>query len=292
MKITFWAADKSRETLLAAAFLKGAAEYGDTGEIRLLQARTEVANCDVACMVGVKSFKLFQAHRNAEIPVIYFDKGYVRARDPRSPDKFWEYWRVSVNAHQPADYLYRLRASPQRFDALGLTVYPWRESGNHIVFAGSSEKYHTFMGLGHPTKYAKGIIKRIAANAPGRRIVYRPKPSWHDAVPIAGTDYSAHPQRLGAVLEGAHVLVTHGSNACFEAIMAGIPCIILGDAAARPISSTSLGPAVIQAPAMVADHIRMQWLWNLAHCQWTIEEMERGDAWASVRSLVSEGKDR
>lgn len=282
MKICFWHSDKPRERVLADAFATGARMQGDTVEMRSLQPEPEVADCDVACMVGVKSRELYQLHYRAKIHIVYFDKGYTRHAAP-GPVKLWEYWRVSVDGHHPTAHLMDTAQPNDRADKLGLVMSAWRKQGGHIVIAGSSQKYHDFYGLKDPTAWTNKLVRHLREKT-GRKIIYRPKPSWKEAVPIEGTEFSGGDQRIEDVLAGAHALVTHGSNACFEAVLSGVPCVILGDAVARPISSTDLEE--IEAPVLAPYSMRLQWLANLAYWQWTMREMADGLMWRHVRPYM------
>jgi hypothetical protein len=282
MRIIFWASDKPHERLLADAFAHGARIHGDDVQVKPLTPEANVEDCDVACMVGVKSNELFWAHWNAKIHIVYFDKGYDRHAAP-GPVKVWEYWRVSVDAHQPTRMLERMSYSSDRLERLAWKFKPWRAKGEHVVFAGSSQKYHTFYGLSEPTKFARKVVESIQAQCK-REIVYRPKPSWKEAVPIPGTRFSQRPRNIEDELEGAHCLVTHGSNACFEAILVGVPCIILGEAVARSISSHDVQD--IENIRLATEEARVQWLSNLAYCQWTQRELASGEAWQHVRPHI------
>lgn len=281
MRIIFWASDKPHERLLADAFATGARAHGDEVSIRPLQPEVVVEDCDVACMVGVKSNETFWAHWEAKIHTLYFDKGYTRHAAP-GPVKVWEYWRTSIDAHQPTRMLGANRPH-DRINKLGLKMAPWRARTRkgRIVFAGSSQKYHSFYGLSDPTKYAKKIFANVRELCDAREIVYRPKPSWKDAVPIEGTIFSVRPRSIEDELDGAHCLITHGSNACFEAVLAGVPCIVLGEAVARAISSTTLED--VNEPREASEEERVQWLADLAYCQWTQREMYSGETWKILR---------
>jgi hypothetical protein len=113
-----------------------------------------------------------------------------------------------------------------------------------------------------------------------RPIIYRPKRSWKDAVPITGSKMDKDSD-LNEQLARAHCLVTHGSNACFEAMLAGVPSIILGDAVAKPISSTSV--MEIEKPRLATDKERESVLAFLAYQQWTLLELMEGGAWPHIR---------
>ncbi|CDX26704.1 hypothetical protein MPL3356_60505 [Mesorhizobium plurifarium] len=284
MRICFFASEKPRERLLADAFARGVIEHGDEIVIRPLTEEPQVANdCEVACMVGVKSKELFMSNWQAGVHTIMFDKGYCRHRLD-GPVKLWEFWRVAVDGHHPTSKLMRVARPSDRWDRLELEMKPWRAAGEKIVIAGSSAKYHEFYSLDDPTSYARRVIKKLRKYSPERPIVYRPKPSWREAEPIEGTYFSRSPESIDQVLENAHVVITHGSNACFEAMLAGVPTIVLGDAVAKPVSSTRLND--IENPLLATDEERRQWAYNLAYCQYTMHEMSSGEAWNILRPQI------
>lgn len=277
MRVRFWASDKARERLLADAFMAGVRAHGDEAEMRPL-GQPFTPDCDVACMVGVKSRDLWREHARAGIQCVYLDKGYDR--HSRDDDiRGWEYWRVAVNGHQPTSK-FRPDYPLTRLAEMGWTFKPWRESGTHIVLAGSSAKYHAFYDLPDPTSWASKMVKQIEGITK-RAIVYRPKPSWKDAVDIRGTRFSGRDEGIADVLRGAHCLITHGSNACFEAMMMGVPSVVIGDAVMKPISSLTADD--IDCPRLATDDQRRAVLGFLAWQQWTMLEMMDGKAWPVIR---------
>jgi hypothetical protein len=283
MRVVFCHSDKPREQLLADAFADGVLRNpADTCELRALTPDHAAVPCDVACMVGVKSRELYQNYFDQGTHVVYLDKGYTRHARP-GPVKVWEYWRVALDAHHPTKQLMSTDRPADRADDLGIVLKPWRKKGGAIVIAGSSQKYHDFYGLRHPTQWAQKLVKQIRAVAPDREIVYRPKPSWREAVPIEGTTFSRDGD-IYDVLAGAWCLVTHGSNAVFEAVCEGIPTVVLGDAVSKPISSTNLED--IPNPRLATYQERHQWLANLAYWQWTMPELAAGKVWEFLRPKI------
>lgn len=283
MRVAFFRSDKAREGNLAEAFATGARVHGDEVVVRELSGEPQVAEgCEAACMIGVKSRELFQANWAAGIHTVMFDKGYSRHKAP-GPIRGWEYWRVSVDAHHPTANLMKVKRPTDRLERLGLEIFPWRETGEHILLAGSSAKYHEFYGLKEPTTFAKDVVRALRAIT-DRPIIYRPKPSWRDAVPITKTRFSVLPESMMDVLTNAWATVTHGSNACFESVISGIPCIVLGDGVAKPISSTSLDE--IAAPRLASDEERTEWAASLAYQQWTLAEFYSGEAWATIKGQI------
>jgi hypothetical protein len=232
-------------------------------------------------MVGVKSKRLFDLTVAAGAIPIMLDKGYIRTRRPDA--RVWEYWRVSVGAHHPTQTsLMRRKMPSDRIDQFCVAPRPWRTRGFTVVIAGSSAKYHSFYELDEPNVYYPDLVARLG-QLTDRQLIYRPKPSFKEAKRIKPAQFSTGDETILQALEGAWALVTHGSNACFEAALLGIPSIVLGDGIAAPISSRSI--AEIDNPLMGK---REQWLANLAYHQWTESEMQSGEAWATIGGWVDD----
>lgn len=283
LRIHFLKSDKPREWQLADAVLRGAAKHGNVVSSSSLGSEHDPSECDVACFVGVKSRELFKRYHAAGVHTLMLDKGYVR--DKSTGVGPWKFWRVAIDAHHPTRQLglASLRQPDDRFRALGIEMQPWRTTGGHVLIAGSSAKYHAFYGKMDPTSFAKKTYRELTAFT-DRSVVYRPKPSWHDAVPLTKARYSRPPETMAQALVNCWVTVTHGSNACFDSVIAGVPTIILGDGVALPISSTNI--CDIESPRLATTAERLQWLSNLAYYQWTMSEFASGDAWAFLGEML------
>jgi len=294
MKIVFYYAqrqkpddgpDRNRETLIGEALAKGMAVHGD--ELVMVpkgEYKGPMAGIDAAMMFGVKSKKMFRPHIDLGIPAIYVDKGYL---GPRGPEARGRYFKFSVNAMHPIAYFQAERRDRDRFDALKITPAGWRKSrdDSHILVALSSQKYCDWVGQGNATKYAAKLVKQITNESGGKRhIVYRPKPSWPDAEAVKGAGFSRPPERIRDVLRGCHALVTHGSNAAIDALLVGVPAIVLGDGIAKPVAGQSVKK--IKRPYAPSRHALNQWLADLAYCQWNIEELASGEAWKHIKQDI------
>lgn len=283
MKLVFYASDKPREQDLGQAVLAGAKRHNWDVELRQLCADPVIEPGTTAvAMVGVKSTRLFEITRKAGAVPVMFDKGYVRSR--RAGARVWDYWRVSVGRHHPTQTSLMSRKMPRdRLDQLALAISPWRTRGYTVVIAGSSAKYHEFYGLPEPELYYPALVEQLR-ELTKKPIIYRPKPSYREATRIKGAEFSAGgTESITSTLQGAWALVTHGSNACFEAALMGVPSIILGDGVAAPISSTRLEDV---ADPRIGK--REQWLANLAYHQYTEAELRTGEAFQHVGRWIGE----
>ena len=83
-----------------------------------------------------------------------------------------------------------------------------------------------------------------------------------------------HNLPISEVLKNAWVVVTDHSNAAIDAMIEGVPAIMTNPS--RKWGSLE----EIENPPMSRDIFR-----NLANCQWTLEEMRKGQAWETLRAL-------
>jgi hypothetical protein len=275
MNIAIYASgEKARENMLVDAIRAGGVR------VDVLRDVDPHAGVDLHCVIGLKCLEQRRALDAVGIPYLYFDKGYNRD---------WpSWWRVSYCSQQPTAYLMDLNAPPDRAEAQGWMsrLAPWRVAGKHVLYAGSSAKYSAWMDLPDPTVMAEQTVRAIQSIT-GRRVTYRPKPSWRGAVPVDGASWSRRGEGgpdIHRDLRGAHVLVTHGSSCCFDALMAGVPSIVLGGGVLAPISSRSLDE--VERPCAAHQDERLQLLANLAYCQWSLQEFRRGEPWQYIDFLI------
>lgn len=282
--IRFYAVTGHRfDALLADAFCAG---------LRRLRLAHEVLPAEdfaaprrrtrLAVSVGVKglSRRVFQEHCRYGLPALFLDKGYTRA-SRNSVDT--SYWRASLNDFHPFAYLREQTYPADRWDSLRLAVAEPRGGGEEVLLAGSSLKYSEWFGLSHPTDYAKRVLRQLRQHT-DRPLVYRPKPSWKEALPLRGSRFSGPDEYLSDWLPRLWALVTHGSNACFEALLHGVPTIILGDGVTRDLSSRD--PADVESPRRPAADEVARLAHGLAYWQWSLEEIERGLLWRHLEPYL------
>jgi hypothetical protein len=82
---------------------------------------------------------------------------------------------------------------------------------------------------------------------------------------------------LQSNLDGAHVLVPHGSIAAVESVILGCPVFVHPDSAAALVGRTDL--SLVEKPAYPALD---KWLWSLAHSQFDEKELVDGTLWKLI----------
>jgi hypothetical protein len=180
----------------------------------------------------------------------YFDAGRER------------FFRVTRNAIQHHGFG---RSDGKRLRELGVEIKPWR-TGRHVLVCLQSQLFMRLIA-GFP-EWQEGISRWVFERTDR---------------PIRVRGWSPHKAALRETLrrdlEDAHCVVTWSSCAAVEAILAGVPVICMGPAAAGRMSSRSLDD--IENPPRPEG--REEWAAVLADNQWTLQEMREGMAWKALQ---------
>lgn len=282
MKFTFWTAPKGYEMALGPALITGAAACGDEVVMRPLE-EYQLPATGGSIILGVVKREILWEHQAAGIACAYVDKGYHRARAPWRGENLPAWWRLCWNATHPTAYLMDTPRAADRWEKLGVQLQE-RRRGDRIVLLGSSAKFHETERLSHPTAWAQGVVNIVRHITPCE-IVYRPKPSWRDAEPVEGAAFDHGGKApVADALARAWCSITYGSISAVDSIVAGVPCIVMGNAVARPIAGTSLSQVL--DPYWPAANRREQWAANLAYCHFTPAEIASGLAWSILKEQM------
>lgn len=174
------------------------------------------------------------------------------------------HYRVTHNDLQPSGVG---ATDGKRFDALNIEIKPWREAGEHVVICPQSMSYMRMIA-GYEGDWLSQIRKELRT-ATHRELRVRP---WNrDKARLAST--------LHADLRNSWALVTYSSAAAISAVLCGIPVVVTGPNAAKPMGGGR--PADIERVGK-PEHRRM-WASVLADAQFTLEEMRSGLAWETLQ---------
>lgn len=166
----------------------------------------------------------------------YFKRGYY--------DGYFRVCRNGLQAKICDDF------PPDRWEDLGVGLRPWNRTGRHILVCPISNYLGRFLGI-DAEKWTETVVKEISRHT-DRPIVVKHK----DGNPLP--------------LKDAWCLVTYTSNASVDAIISGVPVVVLGD---HPAKELSWSWEDIESPKWPE---REPWCWNLAHHQFTLKEIARG----------------
>lgn len=215
-------------------------------------------------------------YRRRGIPVLTMDMPWFGRLHPSNPDASV---KVSVNHWHPTAYFQRRPKPDDRWAKLGLSIQPMRQSGRHIVVAGSGPKASVRDGNEFQAWEREAIAAlRLLTD---REIVYRPKPYRKEVAPpqIEGARMDRDTPIAG-LLTGAWAVVTRQSNVAVDALRLGIPAFCW-EGVGSVLALQDLES--IEQPFVPSDDQRRQFFADLAYCQWTMAELKSGAAWAHIK---------
>lgn len=125
--------------------------------------------------------------------------------------------------------------------------------------------------------WVRGTQQELQRRMPQLQIKFRPHPLAPNFRPNAVRETLGS---LADALAGAALAVTFNSNSGVDAVLAGVPTVAL-DAGSMvyPVASHSIAEEPIRPD-------RTAWAHALAWKQWLPAELESGEAWARLRTLV------
>ena len=212
-----------------------------------------IIGCSPELTASVKSWKV--RGRN----FIYWDRGYARRVFatwlPRGSDG--GYYRWHLNNYQMQSIA---DVSDDRWKSLDTKVTPWqRNPKGHILIACPTPTYEKFHAIEGWTEKTLRRLARIT----NRQVVTRDKESK---------------RALQDDLNGAFVMVSHGSNAAVEGVICGCPVVVDSSSAAALVGVTELEQ--VENP-IYPD--RQKWLHSLAYNQFNEKELVDGTLWRLIQ---------
>jgi hypothetical protein len=175
-----------------------------------------------------------------------------------------------------------------RAEEFGLEMKP-RQRGGEAVFVCGQLAHDASHGMDFTTcrRWAERTIELLSA-ATFRPIFWRPHPREAQyempAVPLS----NAQERSLAEDLADAWCVVTYNSSAGLEALLAGVPVISDPSAYYSELCGTDL--AFVDDAALPILRQRWDFFSRLAYVQWSLEEMESGEAAAFILPHVMKRK--
>ena len=258
------------------AFVDGMQRLGLTYEIFPLESGYRP--CDIAVTFGVAKNKtprgraigtLLAKHNeghkhpaNTESRHLVIERGFIHR------DRYFMVGWGGLNGR--ANY-FNAKSPADRWEELGVSLSPWRQTGKHIVVCGQVPWDASVQHTDH-VRWCRETIQTLVSIT-DRAIHFRPHPLQPSAIDVSDLPVKVS---LGVSLQDdlqdAWAVVTFNSNAGVEATLAGVPAFV-ADEGGMGYAILNKDLQLIEAPCMPDRH---QWLCNLAYTQWTLDEIGLG----------------
>ena len=166
-----------------------------------------------------------------------------------------------------------------RANQLGLKLKPWSLGGDRIIICGQHDKSNQWKDMPTMSTWLLDTIKQIRERT-DMPIVWRP----HPRCPVPGIEHEYRNVRREQPIQvkdtyddfdfdctGAYAVVNWSSNPATHAVMQGVPVFVGPSSLAYDVGNkdfTTIG--------MPKRPDRTQWLNDIAHTEWTLEEIAEG----------------
>lgn len=174
-----------------------------------------------------------------------------------------------------ADFCLPKKLDPSRFSDNFAPLAPWREDGEYILIMGQVPGDMSLAGRDLTSFYEDAADK--LSKKYGKPAFFRPHP--HGSGRNFRPKIEALSGELEAALEKAFLVVTYNSNSAVDAVIRGIPAFSADRGSmAWAVTSHNFDDKLARPD-------RTEWAIRLAHCQWTPEEIARGDYWGRMNAI-------
>ena len=219
---------------------------------------------------SILKYKMMAQCQQDQRDFYYVDSGYlgngISSRN-RQGHKLWH--RVVKNNLQHNKLITR---PDSRFSRLGLQLPKTKRSGSKILIAAPDEKPCRAYGI-DLDQWVDHTVATLKQHSDREIVVrYRDKNRKNRTI---------HNTLIDALNDDVHALVTFNSNAATESVLHGVPAFALCPThAAHPVTSTDL--SIIENPFWPDTDLLYKWVCHLAHCQFHVSELKRGNFWNVV----------
>jgi hypothetical protein len=211
---------------------------------------------------------IYQHYRTAGRPVIVIDIGTLNRGVT---------WKIAVNnLTAEGFYGHQTDLDPDRPGRLGIQLRNNPNTRSAILVAGQHRKSHQLASIANQEQWIAQQVREIRAVS-DRPIVVRPHPRCPlDISLLPGGSTVEYPQQVAGTYDsfdidyGYHAVLNYNSGPGIQAAIAGARPLVDSTSLAHPV-----GIAIkdINQPYTVD---RTQWLIEIAHTEYTVEEIAQG----------------
>lgn len=242
-----------------------------------LRPVTDYRPCDVAVIYGLYKYKVSKTL--SKLPIITLHQGPRRLividSSPVMRGRYWQVgWGTSLGGNN--DFLNKGSAW-DRWHSWGIELRPWQLRGPDapVIVCGQVP----WDANVQDTDHVKWIIDTMRFyNECGQKVLFRPHPKMHMGYG-KGVVGVYHTGSLADALAQARVIVTWNSTIGTDAAIAGTPVIAVDKGS---FAYDVAGHEILDIQPKLLMFNREQWAANLAYCQWNLDELRTGMAWAHL----------
>jgi len=248
-------------------------------------------DCDVAIIWSVlwmgrmsKNKKIWDGFRKRNKPVVVIEVGGLKRNIT---------WKIAINGiNRDADFANDV-FDDKRWPLFGITMQPWRDTGNNIVILGQHDKSNQWQGKSPMPNWVEEQINEIRKYSQ-RPILVRPHPRnlfKFDAKKYENV-FVGQPQMdsetyddtdFKKILKDAWTVINYSSNPAIESVINGVPVFVSESSLCYDVGNKELSN--IENPSRPD---RKNWANKMAYTEWTVQEIKEGLPWKRIRDRLEE----
>ena len=283
MKFNLWTKNGAQNSKpVFAAFAKGAESLGHS-------VCYDDASGDIDVIWSVlwhgqmaRNKSIWDNNRKNSKPTIVLEVGGI---------KRGRTWKVAIDGINRDAQFGNKGNNSDRANLLGLSLKPWRVTGEHIIIAGQHDKSLQWENMPRMSTWVMQTIENLKQYT-DRPIYFRPHPRCRlmsiesqyknvyrqDPQLISGTydDYNIN-------FNNAWATISHSSNPGIQSVINGVPAFVSTSSLAYDAANNIDFLQDIENPSMPD---RTQWLNDYAYTEYTTEEISQGIPHKRLTSLL------
>jgi hypothetical protein len=210
---------------------------------------------------------IWETFRQSGRPVIVLEVGALRRGHT---------WKMGVNGTGLQSH-WGYGVDINRVNKLGLNLQPWRTTGDSIMIALQRQDSEQWRNMPTATVWLADVVQQLRFYT-DRGIRVRVHPRQKIMVPKdCQVEYPRHlvgtydDFNFGAAIKHTWAVINWNSSLGCQAVLHGVPAFVGPSSLAAPVGNLDLSR--IEAPDTPD---RSRWLLNLAHTEWTMQEISTG----------------
>lgn len=260
-------------------FIAGLAKHGIKANIQKAFVPTD---CNVAVIWSRQ--KRAQAVIDHQIKtgnqVIVLERGYFG-------DRLNDQTSISLIGADGNAFFNNENSPSDRFDQHKDLMKPWKPGKKYVMVMGQHPNDHSVESI---DERAWVYDQLSALKEAGHKVMYRPHPSDRGSQKVPANVIVDHGD-LADSLKDAKCVVTFNSTSGVDALLAGVPVIAL-DERSMVYSVAGHDLDYIPKKGSIDEPNRVQWMNDLAYCQWTKKEIADGKAFAHLMGIQEDAKEQ
>ena len=222
--------------------------------------------CDLAVVWGLRNKKINEGQLDHSADYLVMERGYFGDRK--------KFTGIGYNGLNGRAFFFAKNMPSDRWEKHWVEVKPWQMEGEYFLLMGQVSGDQSLYGK-DPRHWYEKTMNKIKAMT-GIPVYFRPHPLTRQYDGLLQCD-GLMTDSLEAAFSKAMCAITYNSNSGVDAVLNGVPVV------AMDIGSMAWDMARHDVSMNFNRPKRKQWLYDLAYKQWTLEEVENGDAWEHLK---------